>query len=57
MGWAHCRVRGPNGNRMPGGRTNITWGGIVNRTYGTLKNLYIYLFFPTIFGPVYYGPP
>ena len=28
----------------------------VNRTYGIHKNLYIYLFFLTIFGPIYYGP-
>ena len=32
-------------------------GGIVNRTYGTLKNPYIRLFLPKIFGPVYYAPP
>ena len=32
-------------------------GTIVNRTYGTHKNLYIHLFSPTIFGPIYYGPP
>ena len=30
---------------------------IVNRTYGTHKNLHISLFFQTIFGPIYYGPP
>ena len=29
-------------------------GIIVNRTYGKYKNLYISLFLPTIFGPVYY---
>ena len=32
-------------------------GAIVNRTYGTHKNLYIYLILLTIFGPIYYGPP
>ena len=32
-------------------------GTIVNRTYGTNKNLYVYSFSRTIFGPVYYGPP
>ena len=32
-------------------------GTIVNRTYVKHKNLYIYPFLPTIFGPVYYGPP
>jgi len=33
-------------------------GAIVNRTYGTDKDLlYIYLFLLTIFGPIYYGPP
>ena len=30
---------------------------IVNRTCGTHKDLHISLFLPTIFGPVYYGPP
>ena len=29
---------------------------IQGRTYGTHKNLYNSLFFPTIFGPIYYGP-
>ena len=32
-------------------------GAIVNRTYDTHKNLYIYLFLLTMFGPIYYGPP
>ena len=32
-------------------------GAILKRTYGTYKNLYISLFFLTIFGPIYYGPP
>ena len=32
-------------------------GTILNRTYGTDKKLYISLFLPTIFGPIYYGPP
>ena len=32
-------------------------GIMVNRTYGTHKNLYISLFSLTIFGPIYYGPP
>ena len=32
-------------------------GAIVNRTYGILKNLYVYPFLLTIFGPVNYGPP
>ena len=32
-------------------------GAILNRTYGTPKNLHISLFLPTIFGPIYYGPP
>ena len=30
---------------------------IVNKTYGTHKNLYIYLLLLTIFGPIYYFPP
>ena len=37
--------------------TVILRGTIVNRTYGTHKNLHIYLFLPTTFGPIYYGPP
>ena len=32
-------------------------GTILNRTYGIDKNLHIYLFLLTIFGPNYYGPP
>ena len=32
-------------------------GTILNRTYGTYDNLYIWLFLGTIFGPVYSGPP
>ena len=32
-------------------------GTIVNRTYGKHKSLYVNLFLPTIFGPIYYGPP
>ena len=32
-------------------------GGMVNRTYGTHKNLYISFFLPTVFGPINYGPP
>ena len=32
-------------------------GAIANTTYGTNNNLYISLFLPTIFGPIYYGPP
>ena len=32
-------------------------GTTVNSTYGTHKNLFIYLFLLTIFGPIYYGPP
>ena len=30
---------------------------ILNRTYGTHKNLYISIFLRTVFGPIYYGPP
>ena len=30
---------------------------VVNRTYDTHKNTYIYLILLTIFGPIYYGPP
>ena len=32
-------------------------GTIVNRTYGTHKNLDIPLFLVTILRPIYYGPP
>ena len=32
-------------------------GAIVDRTYGAHKNLCIYFFLPTMFGPIYYGPP
>ena len=32
-------------------------GTILNRTYGEHKNLYVSLFVPTMFGPIYYGPP
>ena len=32
-------------------------GTIVNRTYGTHKNLYISPFLLPILGPIYYGPP
>ena len=32
-------------------------GTIVNRTYGIYKNLYVWPFLLTIFGPVNYGPP
>ena len=30
---------------------------ILNRIHGTHKNLYTSLFFLTMFGPIYYGPP
>lgn len=32
-------------------------GTIVNRICGVHKNQHIYLFFLTLFGPTYYGPP
>ena len=32
-------------------------GTIVNRTYGTNKNLDNSLFLQPIFGPIYYAPP
>ena len=31
-------------------------GNLVNRTYGEDKNIYIHIFLPTIFGPIYYRP-
>ena len=40
----------------PGSEVRLLRGGIVNRTYGTDKNLYVYLFLQTIFGPIYYAP-
>ena len=30
---------------------------ILNRTYGVDKKLYISIFLPTLFGPIYYGLP
>ena len=41
----------------PGSELRPLRGAIVNRTYGIHKNLYICLFLPTIFGPIYCGPP
>ena len=32
-------------------------GTILDKTYGTDKNLYILLFYYQKFGPIYYGPP
>ena len=32
-------------------------GTILKKTYGTHKSLHISIFFPTIFGPIYYAPP
>ena len=32
-------------------------GTLVNRTHVGHKNIYNDLFFPTIFGPIYYRPP
>ena len=42
---------------MYGISANYFGGAIVNRTYGTHKHLYIFLFLVTIFGPISYGPP
>ena len=36
--------------------SSIAGDPLVNRTYGGHKNLYIHLFLPTIFGPIYYRP-
>ena len=52
----HRCLSGVHG-RTGAGELLIARGGIVYRAYGTHKNLYIYLFLLTIFGPVYYGPP
>ena len=35
----------------------ILRGTTLTRAYGRPKNLYKSLFLPTIFGPIYYGPP
>ena len=43
--------------RRVGRKYMILRGNLVNRTYGKNKNLYISVFFTTIIGPVYYGPP
>ena len=39
------------------GRSHYGGGGLLNRTYGTHKNLDISTFSPTIFGPIYLGSP
>ena len=38
-------------------KVRLLRGTIVNRTYGTHKNLYIYPCLLPLFGPIYYGPP
>ena len=38
-------------------RRGLLRGPLLNRTYGTHKNLYISGVCPTIFGPICYGPP
>ena len=43
------------GRRRPS--TLLVRGTIVNRTYGTPKNLYISFFLPAVFGPINYRPP
>ena len=53
MGWC-VPVPGTGINGVPG---IVLQGTIVNRTYGTLKNLCISVFLLSIFGPIYYGPP
>ena len=56
---ARCRNRNcccPRGNWLQK-QIILLRGNIVNRTCGTHKNLYIYLFLRTIFGPIYDGPP
>ena len=40
-----------------GSELRLMRGAILNRTYGTHKNLHVSLFLQTAFGPVYYGPP
>ena len=55
-----CFGRKPGLKVVPGGLcylVTLLRGTIVNRTYDTHENLYISLFLPTIFGPIYYGPP
>ena len=48
-----CRLPGVwQANLQP-----LVRAGIVNRTYGIHKNLYICLFLLKTFGPIYYGPP
>ena len=37
--------------------TDILRGGIVNRTYGTHKNIHIFIFLLKKIDPLYYGPP
>ena len=47
------------GRRTENNKIVLLRGTIVNRTYGTLKNLHTRYFpFPvTLFDPIYYGPP
>ena len=49
----------PATDHLPAGdyHDQLLRGRIVNRTHGTDKNVYIYLFLPTIFGPIYCGSP
>ena len=42
---------------IPGTWYILLRGTILNRTYGTHKNLHISLLLLTIFGPIYCGPP
>ena len=50
------RIKGPELLYVLG-TGELLRGTIVNRTYGTHKNQYISPFSPTIYGPIYYGPP
>ena len=42
---------------MHDGSSLLLGGGIVNRTFGKHNKLYVSLFFLTVVGPIYFGPP
>ena len=47
----------PSGRVIESRTHMVIRGTLVNRTYGIYKNLYIYPFLLTVFGPVNYSPP
>ena len=49
-----CKINTPTSRA---GKVALLRGAIVNRTYGTHKNLSISLFLQTVYGPVYSRSP